>query len=297
MQLIKSGATEPIPVFVTDSTGAPVLAVAAGSFTITVRRPGASAYVAALGTILESGNGVYDYTPTTAETTIAGSKNVLLAHVVVTATATSFGDSSAQIVAFDPTDAAALGLSRIDQTIGSRSTFAGGAVSSVTGAVGSVAGNVGGSVAGSVASITSTVTLSTADEAILAKLTAMTNGTPAFTAPALALAPIGGSAPTVTAIRQEIDTNSTQLAAIAAKTTNLPVAPAAVGSVMKLDLTQAIPTTNTAQTTGDALNAARAQGFGKWAVVGTTLNIYAADGTTIVRAFTLDSATAPTSRS
>lgn len=63
-----------------------------------------------------------------------------------------------------------------------------------------------------------------------------------------------------------------------------------------LDLTQAVPTSNTANTVGDALNAARAQGFGKWSLSGTTLTLYAPDGTTAVRTFTLDSATAPTSR-
>lgn len=68
------------------------------------------------------------------------------------------------------------------------------------------------------------------------------------------------------------------------------------GGGLTLDLTQAVPTTNTAQTVGDCLNAARAQGFGKWAISGTTLTLYAANGTTAVRTFTLDSATAPTSR-
>ncbi len=65
-----------------------------------------------------------------------------------------------------------------------------------------------------------------------------------------------------------------------------------------IDLTQAVPTTgNTAHTVGDALNAARAQGFGKWVVSETTLTLYANDGSTVVHTFTLDSATAPTSRS
>jgi hypothetical protein len=64
-----------------------------------------------------------------------------------------------------------------------------------------------------------------------------------------------------------------------------------------LDLTQAVPTSNTAQTLGDALNAARAQGFGKWALAGTTLTLYAPDGNTAVRSFTLDSASVPTTRS
>jgi hypothetical protein len=46
-----------------------------------------------------------------------------------------------------------------------------------------------------------------------------------YTANALELAPTGGSAPTVEEIRAEIDSNSTQLAAIKAKTDNLPTHP------------------------------------------------------------------------
>lgn len=68
------------------------------------------------------------------------------------------------------------------------------------------------------------------------------------------------------------------------------------GSQMTLDLTQAFTPTDNTETIGGALAAARAQGFGKWVLVGTTLTQYAADGTTAVRVFTLDSATAPTSR-
>lgn len=76
----------------------------------------------------------------------------------------------------------------------------------------------------------------------------------------------------------------------------VPSSPAAIGSAMTLDLTQAVPTSNTAQTVGDAFNAARAQGFGRWVLSGTTLTLYAGNGTTVVRTFTLDSATVPTSR-
>jgi hypothetical protein len=64
----------------------------------------------------------------------------------------------------------------------------------------------------------------------------------------------------------------------------------------QLDLTQAVPTSNSANTVGDCLNAARAQGFGKWSVIGTTLRLYAPDGTTVVRTFTLDSETSPSQR-
>lgn len=71
----------------------------------------------------------------------------------------------------------------------------------------------------------------------------------------------------------------------------------ALGHGVPLDLTQAVPTSNTAQSVGDALNAARAQGFGKWVLSGTTLTLYAANGTTVVRTFTLDDATSPLQRS
>jgi hypothetical protein len=65
---------------------------------------------------------------------------------------------------------------------------------------------------------------------------------------------------------------------------------------VRLDTDQPIAPSNVAQTVGDALNAARAQGFGRWVQNGTTLTLYAADGSTVVRQFTLDNALAPTSR-
>lgn len=68
------------------------------------------------------------------------------------------------------------------------------------------------------------------------------------------------------------------------------------GPGVQLDPTQPVPTSNVPQSVGDALSAARAQGFGRWTIVGTVLTLYAADGTTAVRTFALDSATAPTSR-
>ena len=72
---------------------------------------------------------------------------------------------------------------------------------------------------------------------------------------------------------------------------------AAGTEITRLDMTQAVPTSNTAETVGDALNAARVQGFGKWAISGTTLNLYANDGTTVVKALTLaPTGSAPTSR-
>lgn len=66
-----------------------------------------------------------------------------------------------EVVAYDPMSSSNLGLSNLDATISSRSTFAGGAVTNVIGAVGSVTGNVGGNVLGSVDSVTNGVTVLT----------------------------------------------------------------------------------------------------------------------------------------
>lgn len=87
-------------------------------------------------------------------------------------------------------------------------------------------------------------------------------------------------------------------ASISSRSTYAGGAVASVTGNVKLDLTQVVPTSNTAQTVGDALNAARAVGFGKWVVdVGAkTLTLYASDGSTAVRTFNLDNPNAPLTR-
>lgn len=55
-------------------------------------------------------------------------------------------------------------------------------------------------------------------------------------------------------------------------------------------------TGSTDKTVQDVFRAAWAQAAGKWALVGTTLTLYAPDGTTPLHTFTVDSATDPTSR-
>jgi hypothetical protein len=67
---------------------------------------------------------------------------------------------------------------------------------------------------------------------------------------------------------------------------------------VSVNMSQPIPVSNTAQTVGDALNAARAQGFGQWLLDpnSRTLKLFAPDGLTVVRTFTLDSVTVPTAR-
>jgi hypothetical protein len=68
--------------------------------------------------------------------------------------------------------------------------------------------------------------------------------------------------------------------------------------LVRIDGAQVVPTTgNAPNSINDCLNAARAQGFGKWVLNGTSLSLFAADGTTTVRTFVLDSPISPTSRS
>lgn len=65
---------------------------------------------------------------------------------------------------------------------------------------------------------------------------------------------------------------------------------------MPLQTTQAISSTQTDGTVGAALLGLEAQTVGKWSKSGTSLTLYRRDGTTVVRVFTLDDATSPTSR-
>lgn len=218
-------------------------------------------------------------------------------------------------------DTSSTKLAHLDADVSSRSTFAGGAVASVAApvAVASIAANAVNAAAlasDAVTEIQNGLATATTLSTVAAQATAIKSVTDKIdtglesdggsgyqaTTVFLSNAPTGSggggtSGPTAVEIRTEIDANSTQLAAIKSKTDTIPDSPAAVGSAMTLNLTQAVPTTNAAQTVGDALNAARAQGFGKWAKVGTALTLYAADGSTIVRTFTLDSDTNPASRS
>jgi hypothetical protein len=65
----------------------------------------------------------------------------------------------------------------------------------------------------------------------------------------------------------------------------------------QLDMTQAVPASNTAESLGDALNAARADGFGKWDITvdgsgnPTGITLYAGDNATVVKTFAITSPT------
>jgi len=113
---------------------------------------------------------------------------------------------------------------------------------------------------------------------------------------ALAITP-----PTAVQIRQEMDNNSNDLntiisnvAAVKTQTDKIPASPAAVGSAMTLDLTQALTLTS-ASTVGGALSGALNR-FLKQVVVGvpgtagSRLNIYKTDGTTLLASIDLSTA-------
>ena len=65
---------------------------------------------------------------------------------------------------------------------------------------------------------------------------------------------------------------------------------------INLNLTQAVPTSNTDQTVGDALNSARAYGFGKWTIDGNYLYYYDSDGTNVIKTYYLDNPNYPRSK-
>jgi hypothetical protein len=152
---------------------------------------------------------------------------------------------------------------------GSVASVTGSLGGNVVGSVGSVTGNVGGNIVGSVGSIAGV----------------------AF--------PANFSVLAIAATTGQVGIDLTNIKQATSPTTLSNITIPTVSSVTSasLNLDQPVPASNTAQTVGDALNAARAQGFGKWVLSGTTLTLYAPDGATAVRTFTLDSATAPTQRS
>jgi hypothetical protein len=105
---------------------------------------------------------------------------------------------------------------------------------------------------------------------------------------------------TITAIAGYLDT---EVAAIKAKTDNLPASPAAVGSAMTLNLAQTGlsprdlgAVADGSLTVGDALVAAIAGAAGKQSVASTSYVVKTPSTGTVIRTFTLDSATTPTSR-
>lgn len=85
---------------------------------------------------------------------------------------------------------------------------------------------------------------------------------------------------------------------VVATTVGAPVDNSIVTTVYTVDslLTKDVPTSNVANSVGDCLNAARADGFGKavFDPIGLTWKLYAPDNSTVVKNFTVDAATPKT---
>lgn len=180
-----------------------------------------------IGTLSAIGNGRY-YAELT-QAAVANAGDVIETRYKSANTAETPGDT-VQVVAFNPRDATALGLSRLDAAVSSRA---------------------------------SQTSLDTLDDYV----------------------------------DSEVATVVADVAAIKAKTDTLPASPAAVGSVMTLDLTQALTDVATG-TVGGGLMGGWVSGFGK-AVIDTTLltlTLYAPDNATVLKTFTLNNATNPSSR-
>jgi hypothetical protein len=160
--------------------------------------------------------------------------------------------------------------------------------------------------------------------ALLNELVESDAGVSQFTANALELAPTGGSAPTAVQIRQEMDANSTQLAAIVedtgttlpatlatiaayvdtevaaikAKTDLIPASPAAVGDIPTVSqiwttaLTEAYKTAGSTGTAAQLLYEILAN-LTDFSISGTTKTARKLDGTT-AKTYTLNDATSPT---
>lgn len=152
----------------------------------------------------------------------------------------------------------------------------------------------GTATAGTSTTVTLPASASATDNYYRGSLFAIVGGTGQSQSPRVCTAYVGSTK--VATFGRAWATTPDNTSVIAILADQSPVLSSALG--VTLDLTQAVPTSNTAQTVGDALNAARAQAFGPWTLdVGAkTLTMYANDGVTSVKVFNLDSATAPTER-
>ena len=157
--LVQSTAAN-VMVFLADSTDH--LSGKTGlTLTVTLSKNGAAFGAPSSGAVTERTLGWYSIA---LDTTDTGTVGDLVIHAA--ATGADPADRVCNVIASKPANVVSVAGTaqtardlgaQLDATVSSRSTYAGGAVASVTGAVGSVTGNVGGNVAGSVASVTADV--------------------------------------------------------------------------------------------------------------------------------------------
>ena len=144
-------------------------------------------------------------------------------------------------------------------------------VASVTGAVGSVTGNVGGNVVGSVGSVTGAVGSVTGNVGGNVTGSVGSVATGGITAASIATGAFDADALATDAVTE------------------------IVTGVLTSAMTEAYPTDGSTMTVAQALYLI-AQSIGEFSVSGTTVTVKKVDGTTTAATYTLDSSTAPTSR-
>jgi hypothetical protein len=253
--LIKQSSTWNRVILMQDSTTSRSPGVAGLTLTITASKNGA-AFASITPTVTDLGNGLYSLALTTTHTNTLGAFDMR-----ITGTGADETDTHDQIVAFDPADAAALGLSRLDAAISSRSTYAGADTSGTTTLLARLTSTRAGN-------------LDSLDAAISSRMAS-------FTLPTnfSALAITAGGAVTAGTVSDKTGYSLTQ--AFPANFSSLSIT---AGGLVSLNLAQALGSSPWDQTPiGDAFKAAWSQGWGKWVIAGGNLTLYAPDNTTPAR--------------
>jgi hypothetical protein len=309
-------------VFLLISSTDHITGLTGATVTATLSKSGA-AFGAPAGAVSEIGSGWYKVAGNATDTATLGP---LALHA--TATGADPTDALYPVVAYNPQSATSF-VTSVPSVVGAVGSVTGavgsvtGAVASVTGAVGSVTGKVGGNVTGSVASVVgavgsvtglTTATIATAiltdtgDNAttgspgkILAQLLgALTGTTSVFTTASLVNAPTGGSAPTTAQIATAVwhdlvagsDFSTAGSIGLQLVTGSPVLLTQTLSAARALDAIA-----DTSLTLNDVGHCAIAAATGKQSISGTTYTIETPSTATVLRTFTLNSATAPTSRS
>jgi len=245
------------------------------------------------GASVHEGNGQWTYTPAQAETN--GN------HVAFTMALTNAIAQTVNVwpVSFDPTDAVRMGLTSLPNAA---ADGAGGLPISDAG--GLDLDTLLGYLTAAVATATALATAQTDLDTITGTDGVTLATAQALYAPNKVVPDAAGVAPTAAENRAEMDSNSTQLAAIVADTNELqaddvPGLIAALNNVSVSDLlttqmTESYAADGAAPTLAQSLMLIQ-QSLGDFSIAGTTITVRQVDGSTTAATFTLDDGTNPTS--
>lgn len=209
--MLKANTAVNLAVLMTDSSDH-VTGKTGLTLTITLSKD-AGAFASITPTVTELASGWYKLALTTSHTDTLGD---LALHI--TATGADPCDLLCRVVAVDHADAAAFGLSRLDATVGSRSTYAGTDTAGTTTLLGRLTGPRGTNLDNLDATISSRSTYAGTDTA----------GTTTLLARVPAAVALAGSAPSWYTAPVDVSAN---VSAVKAKTDNLPADPASMAGL------------------------------------------------------------------